>query len=56
MKTREHEPEPVEPCSKRTTRQPVPWCVCARCGLVYLKNDATKKAARAACPGLEDQA
>lgn len=45
----------VEAVTKRTTRVPVPWVVCRHCGLVALKNDASRRAARAACPGLLDE-
>ncbi len=27
----------------------IPWPVCSRCGLLYLKNEATRKAINAAC-------
>jgi hypothetical protein len=27
------------------------WPYCIKCGLVYLKNEVTKKAIRAPCPG-----
>jgi hypothetical protein len=27
----------------------IPWPVCARCGLMYLRNDATKRAIRQGC-------
>lgn len=30
------------------------WHVCSRCGLIFLKNDATRKAANKPCPGRED--
>lgn len=42
------------PVKRRTTTRPVPWVVCVHCGLVALKNDATQRATRAACPGLLD--
>lgn len=32
----------------------ITWPVCARCGLVALRNDASRKALRAPCPGKED--
>jgi hypothetical protein len=44
----------VDAVTKRTTRAPVPWVVCSHCGLVALKNDASRRAVRAACPGLLD--
>jgi hypothetical protein len=31
------------------TKRACSWPYCARCGLVLLKNEATRKAARAAC-------
>lgn len=31
------------------TMKRFPWPVCQYCGLVYLKNEATKKAIRAGC-------
>jgi ribosomal protein S27AE len=31
-----------------------PWPVCSNCGLVFLKNDRTRKAAKAACEWDED--
>jgi hypothetical protein len=34
------------PVAKRSTRAGCPWLVCDRCGLVRLKNDATRKAER----------
>lgn len=46
-----HVPRPL-PKAKRSTRS-VSWLVCARCGLIYLKNDATARAIRKPCPGLE---
>lgn len=49
-----HNLQPTESVTKRTTKNPCPWLVCARCGLVALKNDETRKALRAACPGAED--
>lgn len=30
-------------------RKRLPWPVCARCGLLYLKNDVTRKAASQMC-------
>lgn len=27
----------------------LPWSFCARCGLIYLKNEATQRAIRASC-------
>ena len=27
----------------------IPWLVCSRCGLVYLNNEATRRAIRAGC-------
>ena len=56
MKAKAHDPKPLPKVAKRSTRAGCPWVVCAQCGLVYLKNDATRKAIRAACPGLEDPA
>jgi hypothetical protein len=51
-----HSFDAVSPAvTKRTTRNPVPWVVCRHCGLVALKNDASRRAARAACPGLLDE-
>lgn len=32
----------------------IPWLVCRFCGLVYLRNEATTRAIRCPCPGLED--
>ncbi len=49
-----HAFDQVDSVTKRTTRNPVPWVVCRHCGLVALKNDASRRAARAACPGLLD--
>lgn len=31
------------------------WLFCARCGLVALKNTASRKAAAAPCPGAEKE-
>lgn len=47
-----HTFEPL-PRARRTTAHP-PWVVCRRCGLVGLKNAASKAAARAACTGRDD--
>lgn len=30
-------------------RKRLPWPVCSRCGLLYLRNEATRRAVRAAC-------
>jgi hypothetical protein len=30
------------------------WLYCAKCGLVLLKNDVTRRRVRAACPGSEE--
>lgn len=35
-----HSPQPLR-C--------IPWPVCSRCGLVYLKNEATRKAIKEGC-------
>lgn len=32
----------------------ISWWYCTRCGLVTLKNEATKKAMNKTCPGKED--
>lgn len=40
--------------SKKThspTKFVVGYPYCAKCGLVYLKNEATRKAIRSSCPG-----
>lgn len=29
----------------------MPWQYCCKCGLVYLKNEATRKAIKAPCKG-----
>ena len=29
----------------------IPWLVCSKCGLVYLKNDATARAINGKCSG-----
>jgi len=29
----------------------LPWLVCSDCGLIYLKNEATRRATRRPCPG-----
>lgn len=35
----------------------IPWCVCAKCGLIKLRNEKTERKVRKACPGApEDQA
>lgn len=39
---------------KRSTSSGVTWLVCARCGLVYLRNAATAQAIRQPCRGLDD--
>lgn len=39
---------------KRGTAAALTWPVCKRCGLVLLRNDATERAARKPCVGLED--
>lgn len=31
------------------------WPICSHCGLVYLKNDATRRALRAGCYKWEDE-
>jgi len=38
---------------KRGSSAGIHWPVCKRCGLVLLVNDATEKARKAPCPGLE---
>jgi hypothetical protein len=30
-------------------RKRIPWPVCSRCGLPYLKNEATRRAVKAPC-------
>jgi hypothetical protein len=32
----------------------LPWLVCACCGLIYLKNEVSRRAASSACPGKEE--
>lgn len=49
-----HAFDAVATVTKRTTVRPIPWVVCQHCGLVALKNEASQRAARAACPGLLD--
>jgi len=51
-----HAFDAVDAVTRRTTVRPVPWVVCRHCGLVALRNEATRRAARAACPGLLDDA
>lgn len=36
------------------TKKILHWAYCSRCGLVALKNDATRRALRAECVTLED--
>lgn len=31
------------------------YAYCSRCGLIALKNDATKKAMKKSCPGREEE-
>lgn len=31
------------------SRKRIPWPLCCKCGLLLLKNEATRKAAKAAC-------
>ncbi len=38
------------PVSKRC-----PWNYCVRCGLIWLKNDASNKAAKKPCPDGDDE-
>jgi hypothetical protein len=40
---------------KSVTYKRFPWPVCAKCGLVYLKNDATRKRLREGCWEYEDE-
>ncbi len=42
------------PKARRSTVT-IPWPVCVRCGLMLLKNDASRKAERKPCGGLEDE-
>lgn len=32
----------------------IPYAVCRKCGLIYLKNDATRKAINKPCKGTPD--
>lgn len=32
----------------------IPWAVCAKCGLIRLKNQRTDKKVKQACPGSEE--
>ena len=32
---------------------PLPWVFCIRCGLIYLRNEATQKAIKEPCKGAE---
>jgi len=32
----------------------MPWQVCRKCGLIYLKNNKTRKAIGKRCPGTPD--
>ena len=45
--------------SKNTAHAPVKikcikWSICRKCGLIYLKNEATRKAIKKVCPGTSD--
>lgn len=40
---------------KKRSSISLPWSVCSRCGLVLLRNEASRRAAKAACKGLEDE-
>lgn len=40
--------------TRRRSTVGIPWVVCQHCGLVALKNETTRLAVRAACPGLLD--
>lgn len=51
--THTHKPQLLPKARKSTWS--IPWLVCSRCGLVWLKNAATKKAIQKPCPGLEDE-
>lgn len=35
-------------------RRGIPWPCCSRCGLLYLKNEATRRAIKQACVTIED--
>lgn len=46
--------------SKNTSHSPVklrrvPYQICRKCGLIYLKNERTAKAIRKPCPGTPDE-
>ena len=32
----------------------IPWAVCGKCGLIKLNNPRTKKRAKQACPGAQE--
>lgn len=49
---KDHRPEPL-PKAKRSTWS-IPWQVCKRCGLIYLKNRATDAATRKPCQAVDD--
>lgn len=35
-------------------RKSLPWVYCRKCGLLYLKNEATARAIRQPCPGADE--
>lgn len=42
------------PKAKKEKHSRIAHMVCKRCGLVLLRNKATERAQRQACPGLDD--
>lgn len=51
---KQHQWKPGPRGGKRSTVSGCPWPVCARCGLVALKNQASDKAASEPCPGKDE--
>ena len=49
---RGHQPQSYG--TKRKSTASIPWPICTRCGLVYLRNEATAKAVKKGCPRDED--
>jgi hypothetical protein len=51
VKHKPHHYHPLDAGHGKRTTTSLPWKTCCQCGLITLKNDATTRAMRAACPG-----
>ena len=55
LKKKSHQPAMGPRGGKRSSVVGIPYQVCKRCGLIYLNNDATRKAIQSGCEAFDDE-